>query len=56
MQAISRLRLLKDLVKADILPAAALHAVEAAALRIVDGSSARWQPIRQDIANEIQQH
>ena len=47
MQAIARLRLLKGLVKAEILPAAAIHTVEAAALRTVYGNGAKWQTLRQ---------
>ena len=47
MQAIGRLRLLKDLVNAEILPGAALYqVVEAATLRIVNGSNAICQPSR----------
>ena len=44
MQAIGRLRLLRDLVKAAILPPAALHIVSS---RLVNDSSAGWQSLRQ---------
>ncbi|DBA90442.1 hypothetical protein WJX77_000864 [Trebouxia sp. C0004] len=53
MQALSRLRLVKELVRADILPAAALHTVESAALRIVSGNGTRCQSFRVNSARYV---
>ncbi|KAL0049857.1 hypothetical protein WJX82_011238 [Trebouxia sp. C0006] len=53
MQAVARLRLLRDLVRADVLPAAALHTVESAALRIVSGNGTRCQSFRVNSARYV---
>ncbi|KAL0042467.1 hypothetical protein WJX79_000707 [Trebouxia sp. C0005] len=53
MQAIARLRLLRDLIRADVLPAAALHTVESAALRIVSGNGTGCQSFRVNPARYV---
>lgn len=52
MQAVARLRLLRDLVRADVLPAAALHTVESA-LHIVSGNGTRCQSFRVNSARYV---